>query len=873
MSLRLILFGTPQLERDGTIVSGRAAQRRRIALLMLLARAPRRTLTRDRIVGQLWTEHAPDAARRLLSEAVYIIRRELGEELILANGDDLTLSVDLLCDVDEFHDALAAADYERAVALHRGPFADGWYVSDAPEFERWVEGERAEGTAQYVKALRALTIHKEESSDWEGAATGWQAILRADPYSSSAVRGAAKARVANGEPATALQLLSAHETLLKTDLGVGLDADLTALATAIRDGRLQSQRPVSDFGATAALGVTVVAPATQVPLDEAPSDPVDDPDVRVRPLRIGTTSLEPPASSLGISPTTNRSAAAAPRRGPSQLWRFAAGGVIAVALAAWVIYSRSSAPTAAAQSVADSRLSPLRVAVLYFEDKSPDSSLTFLADGLAEGLIRELSDVQSLRVLSRDAASQYRNTTLSADSIGRALGAGTVISASVQESAGRIRVLARLVDVATGEQTATVQVEQRRGELFSLVDSLALQTSAALRRRLGDVVSARGASRLARDGKRDSRALELLFRAERMRKDAVRVRSSSSSTDALRAARGSLVTADSMLEVAAAIDPSYAEISIARGWVTVAAGSMERGATRVLTLAPGLAHAEHALATVRQFAPNDRTIRASALYLRGLLRTRSATAVQTFRPEGALLQQGSDDLVEAVTLDSSLAGAWAALSSNRLIRGDNAGAEAAAQRAIAADAFLGDAGEVAKIAWRAAYGNADADGAARWCARGRALLPNDWHFVECELTMLRLDVVGLTNRRPDPKRAWALVAQLEAIDPAERTAASGRPYTTIYRRLVAAAVSAAAGQRDSARAVLAAAIAQVSNDSELRTDVLYDAAFVHLALGEQSRARELIAEYLRARPDLRLLIERDPTMGRVLARADTTATR
>jgi DNA-binding SARP family transcriptional activator/TolB-like protein len=872
MSLRLILFGTPQLERDGTIVSGRAAQRRRIAILMLLARAPRRTLTRDRIVGQLWTEHPPDAARRLLSEAVYIIRRELGEELLLATGDDLTLAAALYCDVDEFDEAVATADYERAVALHRGPFADGWYVSDAPEFERWVEGERVEGSAQFVKALRALTIQREADADWDGAATGWQAILRADPYSSSAVLGAAKARVANGEGATALQLLGAHEALLKADLGVGLSTELTALASAIRDGRLQSQRRSTEVASVQVTATPVAAPGAATEEVGTPSAaPYERIDVGNAPQFVSAVAAF--AALPGAASPPNARADGVSGR-PARMWRLAAGGMIAAALAGWMITARPDAPSASAQSIADARLNPLRVAVLYFEDKSADSSLTFLADGLAEGLIRELSDVQSLRVLSRDAASQYRNTTLSADSIGRALGAGTVISASVQESAGRIRVLARLVDVATGEQTATVQVEQRRGELFSLVDSLALQTSAALRRRLGDVISARGASRLARDGKRDSRALELLFRAERLRKDAELARTSKTGTsDASLAARRSLTTADSLLSVAELIDPTFAAIAIERGWVTVAAGEMERGATRVLTLSPGLAHAEHALATIAQFAPDDRTMQANALYLRGSLRTRSATAVQTFRPEAALLRQGNDDLARAVAIDSTLAGAWAELGWNHWIRGDFSAAESAAQRAFAADAFLLNAADVVRTAWRAAYGNADADGAARWCARGRALLPNDWHFVECELTMLRLDVVGLTQRRPDPKRAWALVQQLEAIDPAERAAVSGRPYTTIYRRLVAAAVSAAAGQRDSARAVLAAAIAQVSNDSELRTDVLYDAAFVHLALGEQSRARELIAEYLRARPDLRLLIERDPTMGRVLARADTTATR
>ena len=38
--------------------------------------------------------------------------------------------------------ALAEGSAERAVATYGGPFLDGFYLSDAPEFERWVERER-----------------------------------------------------------------------------------------------------------------------------------------------------------------------------------------------------------------------------------------------------------------------------------------------------------------------------------------------------------------------------------------------------------------------------------------------------------------------------------------------------------------------------------------------------------------------------------------------------------------------------------------------------------------------------------------------------------------------------------------------------------
>ena len=80
--------------------------------------------------------------------------------------------------------------------------------------------------------------------------------------------------------------------------------------------------------------------------------------------------------------------------------------------------------SAASQSALDTR----SIAVLYFEDGSGTDSLAYLADGLTEALIADLSAVPSLHVLSRNGALQFRNAGLSPDSIAREVGAGTVVT-------------------------------------------------------------------------------------------------------------------------------------------------------------------------------------------------------------------------------------------------------------------------------------------------------------------------------------------------------------------------------------------------------------------------------------------------------------
>ena len=62
---------------------------------------------------------------------------------IVTGGDPLRLNpAAVVSDVGLFEHKLAAGDLEGAVALYRGAFLDGVFLTDTPEFEAWVESER-----------------------------------------------------------------------------------------------------------------------------------------------------------------------------------------------------------------------------------------------------------------------------------------------------------------------------------------------------------------------------------------------------------------------------------------------------------------------------------------------------------------------------------------------------------------------------------------------------------------------------------------------------------------------------------------------------------------------------------------------------------
>src|SRR2546429_3824752 len=175
------------------------------------------------------------------------------------------------------------------------------------------------------------------------------------------------------------------------------------------------------------------------------------------------------------------------RRPRSALWRIAPVAAVVVALAAYLAIRSARAGRGAAAGGLD----PRHVAVLYFEDESNGKTLGYLADGLTEALIAELSRIQPLVVTSRNGVAQFRQDSIAPDSIARALDAGTLVQGAVNDVGGRVRVSVRLIDGASGADYKRASFEQPAGDLLLARDSLAGRVADFLRQRLGEEVKLR----------------------------------------------------------------------------------------------------------------------------------------------------------------------------------------------------------------------------------------------------------------------------------------------------------------------------------------------------------------------------------------------
>ena len=154
---------------------------RRLALLVILAAAGPRGVSRARLRAIFWPDADEDRSRHALSQTIYALRRDLDRTLIHADADLRLDSDSITCDVQQFREALARRDTSAAYALYHGPFAAGFSLDDSPEFDRWLEEERTALSREAESAFEALAKAAAASGDHRHAAAVWQRLTDLDP--------------------------------------------------------------------------------------------------------------------------------------------------------------------------------------------------------------------------------------------------------------------------------------------------------------------------------------------------------------------------------------------------------------------------------------------------------------------------------------------------------------------------------------------------------------------------------------------------------------------------------------------------------------------------------------------------------------------
>jgi len=420
------------------------AQPKRVALLAYLAAAaPPRLHRRDSLLALFWPELDQEHARAALRQALHGLRHALGDGVLVTRGDDdVGVAVDrVCCDVIAFERAAAAERFGDALDLYRGDLLEGFFIRGAPDFERWVDDERARLKSVALRGAGLLAEREAQSGNLAQAVQWNKRALRIAPLDEPALRRLMQAFDGLGDRAGALDTYNAFAQRLTTELA----AEPAPETRAVRDA------------------------------------------VRARAL-----TLEP-ASVRAAPPDTPSALPAAARRRPLSLQGAAAATLLGLTIlvASVLTHRPASLP-----------LNGKRVLVVPFTNRTGDSALdplgTLAADWIMRGIMLtgalEVADPGAMVLGSRTGASP---TATNLQDASRASGAGLAVWGSLYRRGEQIEFDAHITDESSGRVLHTLEpipadAREPRPALSLLRQRLMAALAQAVDPRLGALAAAGG---------------------------------------------------------------------------------------------------------------------------------------------------------------------------------------------------------------------------------------------------------------------------------------------------------------------------------------------------------------------------------------------
>lgn len=228
---------------DGHQLHSLLAQPKRVALLAYLCVAnPGAFHRRDSLLGVFWPDADEAHARTSLRNALHVLRHSLGDAAVLSRGDEeIAINSDLVwCDAVAFTQKVGSDGVEDAIDLYRGDFLAGFFLEDTPEFEHWVEAERARLRALAARAARVSAERREKEQHLTDAIGLARRAVQLTETDERAIRRLIELLARAGDRAGALEAYDSFERRLADQLGGEPSDETRAVIERIRRAQVAS---------------------------------------------------------------------------------------------------------------------------------------------------------------------------------------------------------------------------------------------------------------------------------------------------------------------------------------------------------------------------------------------------------------------------------------------------------------------------------------------------------------------------------------------------------------------------------------------------------------------------------------------------------
>ena len=127
------------------------------------------------------------------------------------------------------------------------------------------------------------------------------------------------------------------------------------------------------------------------------------------------------------------------------------------------------------------------IAVLPLANESGNPDLDYLSDGLTESLIKNLSQIEQLKVKPRSTVFRYKGRGADPHGVGRELQVLAVLNGRVVQRGQDLALFVELIDIASDQVVWSEQYNRRISDLVSLENEIARDVSGKIRTRLSGV--------------------------------------------------------------------------------------------------------------------------------------------------------------------------------------------------------------------------------------------------------------------------------------------------------------------------------------------------------------------------------------------------
>ena len=412
-----MLGGIDLTGSDGAEVDALLRQPKSVALLAYLAMPrPGTWHRRDLLLATFWPDLSQSRARTALRSALHLLRRHLDAGTIRTRGDD-EVALDperLMTDVGAMLDDIAAEERARALAHYRGPLLPGLYITDAPEFERWLEVERARLHDTALRTTASLVEERESAGDLVAAANAARHASELSPDDEGAARRLIALLDRVGDRGQALAAFERFRSRMAEEFGTEPSPETLALVEAMRARTALGPERHTTSARRILETQTIAEPPLTIPRTSEPR--------RVTPI-------------VGHGSTVRR-------RSLAML------GVVTVSLVAAMYLAARQRATVSAATPAAVEAPTRRLVLLPVELERGDSSQRYLATGLALGLSRRLDRLGGLTIRSGAVTAWPTSPVQDTSALGE-IGTVALLRVTISRNGDSLDVHASLADSVT----------------------------------------------------------------------------------------------------------------------------------------------------------------------------------------------------------------------------------------------------------------------------------------------------------------------------------------------------------------------------------------------------------------------------------------